>query len=222
MTEQNRNELLEIESQLSRPSGERGLEIADMMNATNIGMTKSTIRELSLQSGNNILELGHGNAGHLAFLLEQAQELRYTGLEIAELMQVEARRLNATATEPGNVRFELYDGKIIPFADEAFDRMLAVNCIYFWPEPKALLREIGRVLKPDGIAAITYAHRSFMQKLPFVQDRFRLYDDAEFTALLAGTPFEILRLHQETEQVRSKAGDLVERPFTVALLRKTP
>jgi SAM-dependent methyltransferase len=213
-------ELLELEAQLSKPSGGKGIEIADMMNATNIGMTRATIMQLDIQTGNSLLELGHGNAGHLSFLLDQAPMLHYTGLEISQLMQAEAERMNAAFCSFGNARFVLYDGGHIPFEDGRFDRMFAVNCLYFWPLPAALLNEVHRVLRPDGLAAITYAHRSFMQKLPFVQSRFRLYDDAAFSEEVAKTDFNIVRLHQELEQVRSKAGDLVERPFTVAILRK--
>lgn len=214
------SELSALEQQLSHPSGEKGIEVADMMHATNIGMTCATIMQLGLLPEHHVLELGHGNCGHLELLLEQAPRLHYTGLEISETMQQEALRLNAARLAGGNIRFERYDGSRIPFASCSFDRMFAVNSLYFWPEPQALLREIHRVLKPGGLAAITYADKSFMQRLPFVQQRFRLYDDSDFSRLIDANLFAIRRLHREREQIRTKSGDLVERDFSVALLRK--
>lgn len=213
-------ELQELEQQLSHPSGAKGIEIADMMNATNIGMTRASILQLNPGNGMAVLELGHGNAGHLGYLLEQAPGLRYTGLEISADMQAEARKRNPSNVENGTARFELYDGEKIPFDNAAFDRMFAVNCVYFWPEPEALLQEVHRVLKPGGLAAITFAHKDFMERLPFVGDRFRLYGHDEFTAMIGRTPFRIDHLHTQLEAVRTKTGDLVERYFTVGVLRR--
>lgn len=215
------DELAELEMQLSRPYGAKGLEVAEMMNASNAGMIAATISTLDLASGQHVLELGHGNCSHLALLLEQAPDLRYTGLEISELMHAEAIRLNAGEHAAGRACFERYDGAAIPFEDARFDRMFAVNCIYFWPDPRALLNEIFRVLRPGGLAAITYAHKSFMLGLPFVKDRFSLYDDAGFLAVISETRFHPAGMHQELEQVRIKSGALVERPFTVAVVQKT-
>jgi SAM-dependent methyltransferase len=213
-------ELLELEQQLSHPSGAKGLEIAEMMNATNIGMTRASILQLGLEAGQEVLELGHGNCGHLPLLLEQSPGLRYTGLEISEAMRAEARRMNADPTAEGRAAFVTYDGEKLPFPDESFDKMFAVNSLYFWPEPEALLREIHRVLRPGGLAAITFAHKNFMQQLPFIGKRFRLYDNAGFSALAEQTPFVQERIYEETEQVRAKNGDLVERTFSVGLLLK--
>jgi ubiquinone/menaquinone biosynthesis C-methylase UbiE len=42
-----------------------------------------------------------------------------------------------------------------PYPDDSFDCAFAIHCIYFWPEPVACLREMRRVLRPDGVVAIT-------------------------------------------------------------------
>ena len=61
-------ELQAIASQLKHPSGEKGIEMANMMHETNINMTKHSIQNLNISNENRILELGHGNAGHVEFL----------------------------------------------------------------------------------------------------------------------------------------------------------
>ena len=46
-----------------------------MMNETNNGMTKNAISKLDLSSGDAVLELGHGNAGHLNFLFSKCENV---------------------------------------------------------------------------------------------------------------------------------------------------
>lgn len=73
------SQLDELERQLSHPFGEKAVEVADMMHATNIGMTQATLDQLQLESGHRILELGHGNCAHLPLVLGKAPGLHYTG-----------------------------------------------------------------------------------------------------------------------------------------------
>jgi hypothetical protein len=60
-----KEELKILAQNLANPQGEKGIEIGEMMNATNIGMTLESIRTLSIEDDEQILEIGHGNAGHL-------------------------------------------------------------------------------------------------------------------------------------------------------------
>jgi len=47
------------------------------------------------------------------------------------------------------------DATAMPFADAAFDRVIAAEVLEHIPEDRRGLREIARVLRPGGIAAIT-------------------------------------------------------------------
>lgn len=39
----------------------------------------------------------------------------------------------------------------MPYADASFDAVIIVNALHLLPEPEFALREIARVLRPDGI-----------------------------------------------------------------------
>ena len=86
-------ELQELASQLKCPNGIKGVEVADLMNETNISMTLHSIDRLNLLDNDSILELGHGNCAHLPYVLQQKKNLTYHGLEISELMYKEAKRI---------------------------------------------------------------------------------------------------------------------------------
>lgn len=79
---------------LANPQGEKGIQIGEMMHATNIGMTLESIHSLLIEDSEHILEIGHGNAGHLKSFLKIAKDLKYTGIDISETMHHEAENLN--------------------------------------------------------------------------------------------------------------------------------
>lgn len=213
-------QLEELSSQLSCPSGETGIEVAENMHQSNIGMTSSTIEALSISSNDVVLELGHGSAAHLPSILSIADGIRYQGLEISEQMQKEAQRINAQYYAANPNAFLLYDGLSTPFTDNTFDKILTVNTIYFWQKPEKLLQELHRVLKPKGTIAIAFAQKQFMEHLPFVKHQFTLYDEEDIKALVEKTDLFIERIVHKTEKVSNKIGESVERNYSIALLSK--
>ncbi len=214
---------IEIASQLRQPSGQKGVEISDMMGETNRNMIQHAIRQIQLNEGEVVLELGHGNGAHIPGLLGQKKNVAYYGLEISTLMHEQALKL--LAAEPGakswNVQFDLYDGLKTPYKNHFFDKIFTVNTLYFWSDPKELLSELYRILKPSGILCITYADKSFMETLPFTQFGFTIYDEEKMRNLIAETEFSIQDMEVEFEKVRSKTGELVTRKFTTVRLIKT-
>jgi len=213
-------ELQAIASQLKHPSGEKGIEMANMMNETNINMTKHSIQNLNISNENRILELGHGNAGHAEFLFEQAEKLKYYGLEMSELMFQEARQINRNFVSQKQAFFSIYDGNTIPFEDGSFDKIFTVNTIYFWQKPEELLSEIYRVLKSNGTFCLTFAEEDFMKTLPFTQYEFELYSTQKAQELIKKSEFKIVYTETQTEKVKSKTGELVDRAFTTIVLEK--
>ena len=213
-------ELQAIASQLKHPTGEKGIEMGNMMNETNINMTRHSIQNLQIEAGNKILELGHGNAGHVEFIFEQAENIKYYGLEMSELMFQEARQINRNYVSQKQAFFSIYEGNIIPFEDDSFNKVFTVNTIYFWQEPEKLLSEIYRVLQPKGILCITFAEESFMKQLPFTQFEFELYSTEKAEKLIEKSSFKIINKETLTEKVKSKTGELVDRSFTTLVLEK--
>lgn len=211
-------ELQQLAGQLSQPSGTYGLTVSEMMHETNISMTKHAIASLQLCPHEHILELGHGNAAHLPYLLEQAAGLVYSGLELSELMHTEAKRINDTLLHRAD--FTLYDGIIFPFPENFFDKVFTVNTIYFWQQPLDTLNECYRVMKPGGRLCITFGEASFMQQLPFTQFGFTLYSSDTVTALAGNTPFTITGIESQKELIKSKTGESIERTFSTITLSK--
>lgn len=213
-------QLEQLAEQLSCPSGEQGIEIANEMNKSNLSMTLSTIQEMQLLDGQAILELGHGNAGHLETLLSEATKLTYRGLDISELMNQEAIRINNTYIEYQQASFHLYDGTNIPFEADSFDRIFTVNTLYFWENPLELLNELCRVLRKEGQCHITFVHEKFLHSLPFTKYKFEAYSSKKITKLIEKTDFEVLSMVDKTEMVTSKIGKEMVRDYILLTLKK--
>lgn len=211
------NELKILAQQLSNPEGEVGKDVAKMMNETNISMTKETIKSLLLMDNEKVLELGHGNAGHLSYLLDFADNINYTGLEISETMKSEAEIINQKYLS--QAKFQLYDGKKIPFESEIFDKILTVNTIYFWENPVDFLNEIYRILKEHGSFVLTFAKKDFMKTLPFTTN-FKLYNYEDIELLISQTNFKRMIKSDKGELITSKTGESVKREYQVLTIKK--
>ncbi|MCW3168366.1 class I SAM-dependent methyltransferase [Chryseobacterium sp. 09-1422] len=204
---------------LANPQGEKGIQIGEMMHATNIGMTLESIHSLLIEDSEHILEIGHGNAGHLKSFLKIAKDLKYTGIDISETMHNEAKNLNSEFKDQAD--FVLYEGEKLPFEDEVFDKIFTVNTVYFWKEPVAYLNEIYRVLKDNGTFILTFGQRDFMETLPFTAYDFTLYSNDEMEELISKTQFKRMKISEKEEEIKSKTGDeLIKRIYTVLTIKK--
>lgn len=204
---------------LANPQGEKGIEIGEMMNATNIGMTLESIHALLIEDDEHILEIGHANAGHLKTILSKAKNLKYTGIDISETMHNEAEKINSEFKDQAD--FVLYEGKKLPFEDDFFDKIFTVNTVYFWEKPVEYLNEVYRVLKDNGTFVLTFGQRDFMETLPFTKYNFKLYNNDEMEELISESHFKRMKISEKKEQIKSKTGDeVIERIYTVLTIKK--
>ena len=210
------SQLQTIESQLSCPHGDAGIDFAHMMHHTNVGMTQAGFTALKLPFSAHLLEIGHGNAAHLP-LLQQIAGLHYTGLEISNLMQQEAMRLNQAAVAAHMAEFIHYDGAALPAFPRLFDGILSVNTVYFWAQPLAFLQNLRRVLKPTGRLSLVYMDEDYMRGLPFVGERFQVYSVSALEHMATQAGYTLLSTQDCQDQIPFKdTGKLIDRPYHVS------
>lgn len=204
---------------LANPQGKKGIEIGEMMNATNIGMTMESIQTLLIEDNESILEIGHGNADHVKSILNKAANIQYTGIDISETMHQEAIRRNAAFEDQAD--FVLYEGEKLPFEDKTFDKIFTVNTVYFWEHPVEYLNEIYRVLKDKGTFVLTFGQRNFMEKLPFTQFNFKLYSNSEMEEMISKSNFKRMKISEREEQIKSKTSQkTITRNYTILTIKK--
>jgi len=67
-------------------------------------------------------------------------------LDMVEL----AKRVNKAHIRSGRVKIRQGSVLSLPYADDAFDVVTALETIQFWPDINEDLKEVNRVLKPQG------------------------------------------------------------------------
>lgn len=207
----------EVAAQLRQPQGENGQQVAAKMNQSNRGINLACLRYLQAPERGRILEIGPGNGAFVPELLQLADGLRYTGLDWSADMVALASQLQQTWLTSGQARFVQGDAAKMPFAEQSFERVLAINTLYFWQDPEQVLSEIRRVLCPAGQLCLALGDRSFMQQLPFTAQGFRLYDGDEAKALLRKSGFQLVAAHAYYESALSQMGDSVDKHYHILL-----
>jgi ubiquinone/menaquinone biosynthesis C-methylase UbiE len=136
--------------QLKNPEGEVGLAVAAWLNETNRRGTAQVLAALGLEPRSQVLEIGFGNGRAVPDVLAVARDGRYAGIDISPTMVEEAKRFNAELVTGGRAEFHCAGAERMPFPNARFDRAFSIGVIHFWPEPVVALKEVRRVLKPNG------------------------------------------------------------------------
>ncbi len=102
----------------------------------------------------DVLQIGFGNGHLLPDLLGRAEGLNYVRIDISQTMIDEVRRFDASLVTSGQTTFHHAKAEETPFLAASFDRVFAVNVIYFWSDALRQLKEIGGVLRPNGFRLI--------------------------------------------------------------------
>ncbi len=111
---------------------------------------RALIDSANIQKGHRILEFGVGTAS-LSILLKQIHRLpEVVGVDVdPEVLRIARQKIEKSGVF---MELEQYDGSILPFADQSFDRV--VTCLvlhHLNPQQKRQsLSEIRRVLKTNG------------------------------------------------------------------------
>jgi SAM-dependent methyltransferase len=109
----------------------------------------------------------------LALLRQPPFDGRVIGLDLSRKMLREA--VKHTAQFADRLTYIWQDARALPFDDDTFDAVTCLEALEFTPNPRAVLAELIRVLRPGGVLLVTNRigpDARFLPRRAFSRDRF--------------------------------------------------
>jgi len=138
-----------------RPQGILGRLGGIIMTRTNEDCGVWVTELLEVGPNDTVLEVGFG-PGVIVQRLSKLASRGVAGIDPSREMLEQARARNAIAIRNGCVDLRLGSVDGLPFEDNSFEKVLAINSMQVWPDATAGLREIRRVMKPAAKVALGF------------------------------------------------------------------
>ena len=131
------------------PQGRMGRAMLKFMNLCHAPLTNWGLKLVDIQDGWTMLDIGCGGGATLQRLLKRSKDVKVYGIDISEESVAKAKKVNAEVLDK-QVFVTQGSAEKLPYEDEKFDLVTAVETVYFWPHLPDCLKEVRRVLKQGG------------------------------------------------------------------------
>ncbi|MBN4070578.1 class I SAM-dependent methyltransferase [Olleya sp. AH-315-F22] len=122
---------------------------------------KALNESLKLFTG-SLLDIGCGKMPYKNYILKNSNVSKYVGLDIENALNYDSK-IKSDAT---------WDGKIMPFENKSFDCAFGTEVLEHCPEPELVLKEVYRVLKPNGVFFFTVPFLWNLHETPHDEYRY--------------------------------------------------
>jgi SAM-dependent methyltransferase len=137
-------------TQCQKPTGWIGRIALWSMNRRHSNLTDWGLRHISIDARDTVLDVGCGGGRTVSKLATAARDGKVYGIDYAEASVAAAERTNRQLIALGRVEIRHASVSDLPFGDNTFDLVTAVETHFWWPDLGAGMREVFRVLKPGG------------------------------------------------------------------------
>lgn len=97
-----------------------------------------------------ILDAGTGTARIPILIAQLRPAWQIVAIDLAQSMLALAEKNVVAAQCQSQIRLEYVDAKLLPYANASFDGVISNSLLHHLPNPLPFLRELQRILKPNG------------------------------------------------------------------------
>ena len=163
----------------------------DEMESHHSDITEQTIALMGLEPADRVLDLGCGTGWASRRLAKLVPHGNVVGIDVADEMLRRAERASAGIA---NVRYVWGSAEQIPAADNAFDKILSVESLYYYADQGKALDEVRRAMAPGGrLFILINLYRDNHYSLRWVSElkvAVQAHSEAEYIALMKQHGFQ--------------------------------
>jgi ubiquinone/menaquinone biosynthesis C-methylase UbiE len=152
--------MFDWKQQFVHPKGWLGHLAGYMLVLRNRERSEWVLSQLEVKPTDRVLEVGFGPGADIERVSRLVDSGTVHGIDHSKTMLQQARWRNRKAVRSGKVQLRIGTADSLPYADSMFDLLYTINVGQFWTDPERELREIRRVLKPNGRLALAVQPRA--------------------------------------------------------------
>jgi SAM-dependent methyltransferase len=137
--------------QCRKPTGWLGRIVVRGMNIGHSEMTNWGLGHISIEKNDTILDVGCGGGATIRKLARIATQGQVHGIDYSEESVRISVKINRRLIEAGHVEIRHGSVSSLPYPDDMFDLVTAIESHVFWPDLVNDMKEVLRVLKPGGM-----------------------------------------------------------------------
>ena len=177
-------------SQFAKPTGFFGKILAKGMARGHKDFYKNAVKAINPKKDDEYLEIGFGSGIFIKKYMSHVSKI--AGIDYSEDMVKLASDINRKLVESGKAEFKQGYASSLPWADNEFTVVAAIEVFFFLNETEKTLKEIFRILEPGGRLIIEMAfnkddgmdHKRHIKKM-----NLKLYSGKEMKKLLKKAGF---------------------------------
>lgn len=169
--------------QSQKPSGLIGRVITKIWSFYFKKLSLWAIKQTTISDNYRILEIGYGGGSTIKNLLALNKNLEIHGIDISKESYRTAQRVHSDSIRKGSVQLKIGNVENMPYQNNYFDRIFAIQTHIFWKDIKKSFQEVYRVLSSNSTLIIA----SEKEKIHYHMTDYRT--SHEFSQLLTNIGF---------------------------------
>ena len=169
--------------QSQKPSGLVGRVITKIWSFYFKKLSLWAIKQITISDNYRILEIGYGGGSTIKNLLALNKHLEVHGIDISKESYRTAQRVHSDSIRKGSVQLKIGNVENIPYQNNYFDRVFAIQTHIFWKDIKKSFQEVYRVMSSNSTLIIA----SEKEKIHYHMTDYRT--SHEFSQLLTSIGF---------------------------------
>lgn len=169
--------------QSQKPSGLIGRVITKIWSFYFKKLSLWAIKQTTISDNYRILEISYGGGSTIKNLLALNKNLEIHGIDISKESYRTAQRVHSDSIRKGSVQLKIGNVENMPYQNNYFDRIFAIQTHIFWKDIKKSFQEVYRVMSSNSTLIIA----SEKEKIHYHMTDYRT--SHEFSQLLTSIGF---------------------------------